>query len=121
MLPPRKIPSEQLSCFTFYLIRPLKASKSDYQKTSQFYPKTGSLFLTRFYVLIRAPYLNRPQREPTDSQEAASNVPVHHPTFINHPSILMHTHANPYVHAPSYGLHGSKFSSTIDMHIQAQS
>ena len=63
---------------TLCLIRPLRASKSDYQKTGQFHPKTGSLFLGWFYVLIRAPYLNRPQREPNFS----------HAVFLTFQSII---------------------------------
>ena len=90
-LPSRKMPFEQLSCFTFCLIRPLRASKSHYQKTGQFYPKTSSLFLTWFYVLIRAHYLNRPQWEPNISQAAISNVPFHHHIIRNHPCNLMQT------------------------------
>ena len=58
MLSLRKLRSEQLSCFTFCLIRPLRASKSDYQKTGQFYPKTGSFV---FRLVLRPNTRTLPQ------------------------------------------------------------
>ena len=74
MYPSRKNPSEQLSCFKFLQIRPLRASNFTFPETGQFYPKMAvfgfKFVLRKFYVHTTS---NGFGREPTTTC-SASNV-----------------------------------------------
>ena len=109
----RKNPNEQLSCFTFFLIRPLRASKLTYQIIAETWPEKGSFGLVRFVTSLSAGSSSTAHCGTYNHMQRVSNV-QHIPTCWTNVSMQP---INPRL---ALGLHGllSFGLSLSNLHIQ---